>query len=369
MDEDKARYYENYKKEKQKGLKFWPDIIFKDLIVSFALFLLLVGLAVFVGVAHEPPADPNDAAYVPRPEWYFLFLFQMLKYFPGQLEWVGTFIVPVIAVLALLLLPFYDRSRFRHWKKRRLAIGIMSVVVAGIVYLTLLGAWSTPPQEETVAAATIGEKVSAGLDLYSIHCVECHGGEGEGGVIAGVEGLEGFEMKPINGQDEMYTRSDETLFAIIDFGQPNLGMPPFGLGQGGELQRGEIDAIVAFMRYTWDDRVELPADAQVSAIPLPAADETPTYAVHVAPILKRYCISCHRPGRDNGNYLMGSYEEVINSGDNAPVMIAGDMNSILVRVLQREELVDLDIGPMPPAKALKQEYIDVLVRWVMAGMP
>ena len=82
MDEDKARYYENYKKEKQKGLKFWPDIIFKDLIVSFALFLLLVGLAVFVGVAHEPPADPNDAAYVPRPEWYFLFLFQMLKYFP-----------------------------------------------------------------------------------------------------------------------------------------------------------------------------------------------------------------------------------------------------------------------------------------------
>ncbi len=61
-----------------------------------------------------------------------------------------------------------------------------------------------------------------------MHCVECHGADGEGGEIKGVEGLEGYMMKPINTQDEMYTRTDETLFNIIEYGQPNLGMPPFG---------------------------------------------------------------------------------------------------------------------------------------------
>ena len=85
MNEDqKKEIQEKYYQEKQHGVKFWPDIIFKDLLVSFAIFLLLVGLATFIGVANEPPADPNDAAYIPRPEWYFLFLFQMLKYFPAN---------------------------------------------------------------------------------------------------------------------------------------------------------------------------------------------------------------------------------------------------------------------------------------------
>ena len=66
---------------------------------------------------------------------------------------------------------------------------------------------------------------------------------------------------------------------------------------------------------------------------------------------------------------MGSYDEVINSGDNAPVMIAGDMNSIMIRVLNQEDLTDIEVGPMPPNKPLKPEYIDVIIRWIMAGMP
>ena len=132
-EEQKQAYLEEYKQEKEKGVKFYPDIIYKDLIVAFALFLLLVGLAIYVGVAAEPPADPSDSSYIPRPEWYFLFLFQLLKYFPGQIEWVGTVIIPTIAVLALLLLPFYDRSPFRHWKKRKVATAIMSIVVIGMV--------------------------------------------------------------------------------------------------------------------------------------------------------------------------------------------------------------------------------------------
>ncbi len=368
-DEKKQEYYQKYAQEKQKGVKFWPDIIFKDLVIFISIFLLLLGLAIFVGVAFEPPADPNDTSYIPRPEWYFLFLFEMLKYFPGNLEWVGTVVIPLLAVLALVLLPFYDRNPKRHWKTRKLAVLMMTIVVVGIVALTIMAVASTPEQEETAAAATLGEKVTQGQDLYSIYCVECHGADGEGGEIKGVEGLEGYMMKPINSQDEMYTRTDEALFNIIDYGQPSLGMPPFGLAHGGELPRGEIENIVLFMRYTWDDRVELPEDQQVAAIPLPAADEVLSYDVHVAPIFKRYCISCHRPGRDNHNYLMGTYEEVLNTGDNAPVMVAGDTNSILLRLINWEELPDIEVGLMPPSKQLKPEYIDVITRWVLAGMP
>lgn len=367
-EEYKEKYLLKYKQAKQKGVKFWPDIIYKDTIMSFGLFLLLVGLATFIGVANEPKADPSDTAYVPRPEWYFLFLFQMLKYFPGKLEWVGTTIIPIVAVLALFLLPFYDKSPFRYWTKRKLALSIMGIIVAGMIALTVIAAVTTPPQEETATiAGTIPEKITAGQDLFSINCVECHGPDGEGGEIHGVEGLEGVSVKSINTQDEMYTRTDDTLYNIISFGQPSLGMVPFGKAYGGELSPGDIEAIVTFMRYTWDDRVEIPEEAKQAAVPTLAPDEVPSYEVHIAPIVKRYCISCHRPGKKNNNYLMGSYDELLNSGDHAPNIIPGDLNSNLILMIHRE---DIEAGgPMPPTKALKPELIKLFERWILGGAP
>ncbi len=368
-EENKKKYLEKYYQAKQKGVKFFPDIIYKDLIVSFAIFLILIGLAIFVGVASEPKADPNDASYIPRPEWYFLFLFQMLKYFPGEIEWVGTAIIPGLAVMALFLLPFFDRNPQRHWSQRKFAISFMSIIVVGIVGLTILAAATTPPQEETgTLASTLTEQIIAGTDLYSIQCVECHGADGEGGEIIGVEGLEGVIVKPINSQDEMYTRSDETLYNVIAFGQPSLGMPPFSRAYGGELGPGEMEAIVAFMRYTWDDRAEIPEEAvQASAMPALGPDEIPSYEVHVSQIFKRYCVSCHRPGKENQNYLMQTYQEVMETGDNAPNIIPGDLNNNLIRMIHRE---DIEAGgPMPPTKALKDELIDVLERWVLGGAP
>jgi quinol-cytochrome oxidoreductase complex cytochrome b subunit len=89
-EQDKRLTEKRYEEEKTKGVKFFPDIVYKDTIVAFAIFILMVALAMFVGVPEEPPADPSDSSYVPRPEWYFLFLFEMLKFFPGQIEFVGT---------------------------------------------------------------------------------------------------------------------------------------------------------------------------------------------------------------------------------------------------------------------------------------
>jgi mono/diheme cytochrome c family protein len=292
----------------------------------------------------------------------------MLKYFPGEIEWIGTAIIPGLAVLALFLLPFFDRNPKRHWSNRKIGVSVMTLIVIGIVALTVIAAATTPPQEETNIATTISEKIILGQDLYSVQCVECHGPDGEGGEIIGVEGMEGVIVKSISSNDEMYTRSDQTFYDIIDYGQPELGMPPFGLGYGGELARGDISAIVTFMRYTWDDRAEIPAEAAAaSVIPTLGPDEIPSYEVHIAPIEKRFCVSCHRPGKENNNYLMGSYDETMNSGDNAPNIIAGDLGSNLIRMLHREE-IDAG-GPMPPTKPLPEDYIALFERWVLGGAP
>ena len=367
-DDNKQHYKERYNSEKEQGVKFFPDIVYKDMIAAFGVFIVLVGLAVFIGVSADPPADPNDSTYIPRPEWYFLWLFQLLKYFPGQIEWVGTTVFPAFAVLALLLLPFYDRSPFRYWRKRKFAIVVGGLATLSLIAFTLLAVVTTPPNEEFEAVSSITQKIISGQDLYGLHCVECHGSEGEGGEITTVEGLEGVVVAPLNAPDFIYTRSDDTIYSVIDYGQQDLGMPPFGVAYGGELTKGEADAIVAFMRYTWDDRVEIPEDAAAAgAIPELGPDEIPVYSVHIEPIVRRTCISCHRPGKENGEYLMRNYDEILTTGDFAPNLIAGDLGSNLILMLHREEIEAG--GPMPPTKPLREDWIEIWERWVLAGMP
>jgi menaquinol-cytochrome c reductase cytochrome b/c subunit len=369
-EEQKKTYKEKYTQEKQNGVKFWPDIIYKDLVITFALFIVLVIMATWIGVAQEPKADPSDSAYIPRPEWYFLFLFQLLKYFPGSLEWLGTTVIPIIAVLALFLLPFYDRNSRRYWKARPLAIGIMSVVVVGIVALTVLAVVTTPPQEVTgTVAGTVSEQILAGQDLYSVNCTQCHGPSGEGGEIKGVVGLEGFIMKAINAKDEMYTRDDQTFNDIISYGQQDLGMQPFARAYGGALGPSDIEAIVTFIRYSWDDRVELPKEvAAANAIPTLAPGQVPSYEVHISAIQKRYCISCHRAGQNNNNYIMDNYEDTMKTGDHAPNLIASDLLCNTMKMLNRVQ--GLEAGnPMPPTRALPPELVAIYQAWIQAGMP
>ena len=165
-EEQKKRYLEKYKKSKEKGEKFYPDVIYQDLLVSFAIFIILIMLATFVGVAADAKADPSDSAYIPRPEWYFLFLFEMLKFFPGEIEWVGTFIIPVTAILLLFLLPFIDRSPNRHPSMRKAPIAVMGVVVLGMIGLTIRAVITTPEQAEAAAIAeSLSERILLGQDL------------------------------------------------------------------------------------------------------------------------------------------------------------------------------------------------------------
>ncbi|MDP1780005.1 MAG: cytochrome c, partial [Anaerolineales bacterium] len=223
---------------------------------------------------------------------------------------------------------------------------------------------------------TLVDQIFAGQDLYSIHCVECHGDDGKVEIIKGVEGLEDKEISPINSRDILYTVTDSAMYEVIAYGRPNAGMTPFGKAYGGELTKSEIDYIVVFMRYMWDDRFEIPAEALKPLFPPLADSEVPSYDVHIQPIVKRYCISCHRTGKTNNNYLMTSYEEIFTTGDNvANNIIAGDESSYLLQVIQEHEIMNPEkpdevlINVMPPNRALKPNIVDVFIRWIMNGMP
>jgi mono/diheme cytochrome c family protein len=167
-DKEKQEYLEQYHQAKEKGIPFYPDAIFKDTVVVFLIFLILVALAYFVGTPLEARANPADTSYTPRPEWYFLFLFQLLKYFPGNLEVVGVVVLPTLAILLLFALPLIDRSAKRHYSQRLPLLGVVSLVLLGIVFLTVQAYRETPPPVE----ATGGDPTAA---LYAKNCAGCHG--------------------------------------------------------------------------------------------------------------------------------------------------------------------------------------------------
>jgi ubiquinol-cytochrome c reductase cytochrome b subunit len=111
--------------------QFHPEQVFKDTFAIFVAFAILFTMAVAVRVPLEQLADPTVSATTPRPEWYFLFLFQMLKLFEGPLEVVGTMVLPGLAVLALILIPFLDRGPIMKVTRRTLAMGLTAFAFLG----------------------------------------------------------------------------------------------------------------------------------------------------------------------------------------------------------------------------------------------
>lgn len=167
-EQERQAYREKYQKQKEHGVPFFPDILFKDAVVSLVVFLALIALAYFVGAPLEERANPVDTSYTPRPEWYFLFLFQLLKYFPGKFEVVGVVLLPTLAVALLFLLPWIDRSGRRHPLARPVVIGTAAFGVLAVVGLTVLAVREAPPPAQAVE----GDPVAA---LYAVNCAACHG--------------------------------------------------------------------------------------------------------------------------------------------------------------------------------------------------
>lgn len=189
--ERKPNIPKDYSEYPGKTEAFWPNFLLKEWMVG-AVFL--VGYLCLT-VAHPSPleriADPTDTGYIPLPDWYFLFLYQLLKYSyaSGPYNVIGAFIMPGIAFGALLLAPFIDRGPERRPSKRPLATGFMLLALASVFYLT----WESVVTHDWEAAKAQGKivkevAIDKEADGYKIMekqtCLTCHGENLQGGPAA-----------------------------------------------------------------------------------------------------------------------------------------------------------------------------------------
>ncbi|MFH2072919.1 MAG: c-type cytochrome [Actinomycetota bacterium] len=209
-EQDRRDYLEKYQEDKKRGIPFFPNALFKDAIVSLLVFVALVVLSAVIGAELGDQANPSDDSFTPRPEWYFLWLFQLLKFFPGNLEFVGVIILPGAILLILAALPWLDRSRTRNIRGRPIVLGFVVFLFLGVLGLTVQALLAAEPPLEAAG----GDPVAL---LYTENCSGCHGTSIA--VPAGVN-----------------------LGDVISQGG-HEGMPAWS----GDLSSDEIDALVGFV--------------------------------------------------------------------------------------------------------------------------
>lgn len=170
---EKEQYLREYSILKSQGKPFFPYAVAKDGAMASVTLAVIILMAVLFGAELGPKADPTTTTYTPRPEWYFFFLFELLRVVkPPELVFMATIGIPTICLMLLLLLPFYDRGPERHPLRRPVAmIGAVATIVA-MAYLTVLGALAGAPTELDIEVAPRYER---GADVVaSSGCLACH---------------------------------------------------------------------------------------------------------------------------------------------------------------------------------------------------
>ncbi|WP_048602305.1 menaquinol-cytochrome c reductase cytochrome b/c subunit [Rubeoparvulum massiliense] len=208
----------SYSEYPGKTEPFWPNFLLKEWMVAVVVLMGILVLTVVAPSPLEPPANPTDTSYIPLPDWYFLFLYQLLKYpwASGDFVLIGILVIPGLAFGSLLLAPWLDRSPYRRPSQRPIATGVMLFAIVAIFYLTYQGATShatgdetatPPPVEENVAIpADDSEQPSAtALDgeqilLGQASCLSCHGNDLSGTQMAPALNDVGSRLS----QDEIY---------------------------------------------------------------------------------------------------------------------------------------------------------------------
>jgi quinol-cytochrome oxidoreductase complex cytochrome b subunit len=123
--------------DKTENRTFFPFYFFEVAVVALLTLEVVLLLAVLY-----PPAIGREvdlaAQFSPRPEWYFLFLYELTKYFPGRWTFVGAVLLPGLAFSVVLLAPFLDSGRERSLAQRKGAAFTGFGLLAGVVLLTAL---------------------------------------------------------------------------------------------------------------------------------------------------------------------------------------------------------------------------------------
>ncbi len=170
---EREQYLREYSILKNQGKPFFPYAVAKDSLMACVTLVVIILMAILFGAELGPKADPTTTTYTPRPEWYFFFLFELLRVVkPPELVFLATVGIPTLCLVLLLLLPFFDRSPERHPLRRPIATVAGIATIAAMAYLTVLGAVAGSPTEIELATAPQyeeGQKVTA-----SSGCLGCH---------------------------------------------------------------------------------------------------------------------------------------------------------------------------------------------------
>jgi menaquinol-cytochrome c reductase cytochrome b/c subunit len=170
---EKEQYLRDYAILKAKGKPFVPYAVAKDSVMAAIVCLTIVALSIIFGAELGPKADPTTTTYVPRPEWYFFFLFELLRIVkPPALTPLATIGIPTICMILLLLLPFYDRGPERRPERRPIATAAGIFTIAAMAYLTYLGASAGSPNEIEYQVAP--EYEAGKLVAAQSGCLACH---------------------------------------------------------------------------------------------------------------------------------------------------------------------------------------------------
>ena len=287
---------------KLKPGRFWPDQMFMDTVLSFAMFVIVVALAVWAPVPLDDKADLNNSQFVPYPAWYFLALYALLDVvgaFPAAIVQVATLFAtivgPTLLILVLIVLPFVDRNPSRRLSRRPWVLGITALVMAGAIGLSWIGQRNVYEQQlahgiigpnATVAAATnssgalqTGPQGTAGsasgstasgttpatagpgAAVYSQSCAGCHGATGTG--VAG-------QFPPLAGNPVVVGDPSKVIPIVLKGlsgsitvkGQTyNNTMPPWK----GTLSNKQIADVITYIRNAWGNKASTVTEAQVAA--------------------------------------------------------------------------------------------------------
>lgn len=198
---------------RKRDAAFWPDQVLKDAVACLAVLATALFLVVLprlkdpnaiMGAPLFAPADPSEAFSAARPEWYFLFLFQFLKYFPGSTEIIGAIVIPSLALFLLCLMPWLGKWKLGH----RFNLGFIGAILAGAGLLTYLARAQDEGDPSYKAALEQAERsaerirslarngipregaltllqndpLTQGPKLFALHCASCHRYDGHDGL-------------------------------------------------------------------------------------------------------------------------------------------------------------------------------------------
>jgi ubiquinol-cytochrome c reductase cytochrome b subunit/menaquinol-cytochrome c reductase cytochrome b/c subunit len=192
---EKEAYLREYSLLKAQGKPFFPYAVAKDSLMACVVMLVIILLSLTLGAELGPKADPTTTTYTPRPEWYFFFLFELLRVIkPPDFVALATIGIPTICMILLFLLPFYDRGAERRPERRPIAMTAAIFVIAAMGYLTYLGANAGAPTQidlktpdrikalgpQQLALYEKGKQVMAQSGCLACHKVGENGNDGPG---------------------------------------------------------------------------------------------------------------------------------------------------------------------------------------------